>query len=78
MLILYGGWHGLVGFAPFLPLLGPVGLPVVISYRVGPLDLISFSLLFQAFMAICFCKCLLIFLFCYFIYIYILSLFVDY
>ena len=60
MLILYGGWHGLIGLAPLLPLLGPVGLPVVTSCWAGPLGLISFSLSFRAFIVLCFYHCLLI------------------
>ena len=41
--------------APLLPLLGPVGLLVVISCQAGLLGLISFFLFYRAFMALCFC-----------------------
>ena len=43
VLILYGGWRGLLGLTSFLSLPRPVGLPVIISCQSGPSGLISFS-----------------------------------
>ena len=54
VLIFYRGWHGLIGLAPLLPLLGPMGLTAAISHRAGVLGLIFFSLSFQAFTTLCF------------------------
>ena len=60
VLIFYRGWHGLIGLAPLLPLLGPMGLTAAISHRAGVLGLIFFSLSFQAFTTLCFFYYLLI------------------
>ena len=43
MLLFYGWWHGLIGPAPLLPLLGPKGLPIVAFCCIGPLGVVPIS-----------------------------------
>lgn len=42
VLTLFGGWHGFVGFALFLPLLRPMGLPAVNFGPLGPTEMIPY------------------------------------
>ena len=61
VLILYGGWRGLLGLTLFLSLPRLVWLPIIIPCQSGPLGLISFFL--ELLWPVCFCFAFILFLF---------------